>query len=216
MTLRRRGETSTQPGDPPQRACANPRSLRTGLRRCTRSAPSTVCPTTTTWITPPVTDSLHRTTAGWLSGHDKVPTSSWPRRTWGEQGDGVSLSVRPRWLGPNRTPERSARTVTQVIETVSDCQLAGYVDQSCIAFLGNTFQQLKGSNRVDVEAGYKDSLGLPGEVSARQCAAKPALVSRRVPRQCSMGGSTHPIPSASSSKASDRSAKTFNAPQRLI
>ena len=98
------------------------------------------------------------------------------RRTWGEQGDGVSLSVRPRWLGPNGTPERSARTVTQVIETVSDCQLAGYVDQSCIAFLGNTFQQLKGSNRVDVEAGYKDSLGLPGEVSARQCAAKPALV----------------------------------------
>ena len=78
MTLRRRGETSTQPGDPPQRACANPRSLRTGLRRCTRSAPSTVCPTTTTWITPPVTDSLHRTTAGWLSGHDKVPTSILP------------------------------------------------------------------------------------------------------------------------------------------
>ena len=38
------------------------------------------------------------------------------RRTWGEQGDGVSLSVRPRWLGPNGTPERSARTVTQVIE----------------------------------------------------------------------------------------------------
>ena len=38
------------------------------------------------------------------------------RPTWGEQGDGVSLSVRPRWLGPNGTPERSARTVTQVIE----------------------------------------------------------------------------------------------------
>jgi len=83
------------------------------------------------------------------------------RRTWGEQGDGVSLSVRPRWLGPNGTPERSARTVTQVIETVSDCQLAGYVDQPCIAFLGNTLQQRKGSNRVDVEAGYKDPLACP-------------------------------------------------------